>query len=139
MHMNSPQLNMAVAHANSDDLRRAAVGSNRKRHPPQPRPAIAAERSVTIRLGVPADQNRLDRLAVLDSSRTPASPILLAEVDGQLHAAIALSGGSVIADPFRPTADLIGLLRARAHQLNRSSPMRRSGRVRSSSRRLALG
>jgi hypothetical protein len=66
---------------------------------------VAAERSVTLRFGSPADEGRLARLAALDSSAPPAQPVLLAEVDGQLRAAIALAGGAVVADPFtrRPT------------------------------------
>jgi hypothetical protein len=86
---------------------------------------------VTLRFGVTDDQTRLARLAALDSSKPPAPPILLAEVDGQLLAALALSDGTVVADPFHPTADLVDLLRARAHQLGGDGPMRRSRRLRS--------
>jgi hypothetical protein len=132
--MISPQLHMALVHAKADDLRRAAVARNLTRRQTQPEPPVAAEKSVTLRFGVPADQNRLARLAALDSSKPPTQPILLAEVDGQLLAALALSDGTVIADPFHPAADLIDLLRARAHQLDCNGPIRRSGRLRSWSR-----
>ena len=80
----------------------------------------------------------LARLAVLDSSEPPAQPILLAEVDGQLLAALALSDGTIVADPFHATVDLIDLLSARARQLEGNSPMRRSGPLRSWSRLRAL-
>src|SRR5437763_10588970 len=113
--MLTPQLQIALAHAKADDLRRAAAVRNPGRRQSQPRPPVAAERSVTLRFGVPADENRLARLAALDSSKPPAQPILLAEVDGQLLAALALSDRAVVADPFHPTADLIDLLRARAN------------------------
>jgi hypothetical protein len=63
-----------------------------------------------------------------------AQPVLLAEVDGQLLAALALSDGSVVADPFHRTADLIELLRARAHQLDGNRRARRSFRLRTWSR-----
>ncbi len=132
--MISPQLQMALVHAKADDLRRAAAARNLTRRQAQPGPRVAAEKSVTLRFGVPADENRLARLAALDSSKPPAEPILIAEVEGQLLAALALSDGSVVADPFRPTADVIDLLRARAHQLDGNSPIRRSGRLRSWSR-----
>jgi hypothetical protein len=65
-------------------------------------------------------------------------PVLLAEVDGQLRAALALTDGTVVADPFHPTADVIDLLRARARQLDITPRMRRSRRMRSWSRLRAL-
>jgi hypothetical protein len=130
--MISPPLHTALVWAKVDDLRRAAAARNLTQA--QPGPPVAAEKSVTLRFGVPADDNRLARLAAVDSSNPPAQPILLAEVDGQLLAALALSDGAIVADPFHPTADLIDLLRARAHQLEGVSPMRRSGRLRSWSR-----
>ena len=89
------------------------------------------DRSVTLRFASPADQGPLARLAELDSSTPPAQPVLLAEIDGQLRAALALTDGTVVADPFHPTADLIELLRARARQLNATPQLRRSRRPRS--------
>jgi hypothetical protein len=133
--MNSPQLHMALAHAKADDLRRAAAARNPTPHQTQPGPPAAADRSVTLRFAGPADENRLARLAALDSSPPPAHPILLAEVDGQLLAALTLSARAVIADPFHPTAELIDLLRTRADQLEGSSPLRRSRRLRSRAKR----
>jgi hypothetical protein len=73
---------------------------------------------VTLRFGSVADQGALARLAQLDSAAPPTQPVLLAEVDGQLRAALALPDGAIIADPFHRTADMIDLLRARARQLN---------------------
>jgi hypothetical protein len=96
-----------------------------------------AER-LTLRFGSTADEDTLARLAALDSSKPPAYPVLLAEVDGQLLAALGLSDGTAVADPFHPTADLLDLLRARAHQLDGTGPMRRSGRLPSWSRVRAL-
>jgi hypothetical protein len=98
-----------MAQAKADDLRRAA-DANRLAHPRTQRERpVAAQRSVTLRSGTPADRRPLARLAELDSAAPPAQPVLLAEVDGQLRAALALTGGAVIADPFHPTADLIDL------------------------------
>jgi hypothetical protein len=93
---------------------------------------------VTLRLGSQADQGPLVRLAELDSTTPLAQPVLLVEVDGQLRAALALTAGAVIADPFYPSAELIDLLRARARQLDASSKFRRSRRLRSWFRRRAL-
>jgi hypothetical protein len=128
--MISPELHMALARAKADDLRRAA-DAHRLTHPrAQPARRVAADRSVTLRFGSPADQRRLARLAELDSSTPPAPPVLLAEVDGQLQAALALADGTVLADPFHPTADLIDLLRARARQFDVTPRIRHSRRLR---------
>jgi hypothetical protein len=68
--------------------------------------------TITIRPAYADDKLALVRLAALDSARAlPAQPVLLAEIDGEVRAALSLSDGSAIADPFFPTADLIELLR----------------------------
>jgi hypothetical protein len=77
---------------------------------------------VTIRWALPADLPALERVAGLDSKRLPAGPLLVATVDGQIWAALATLEGSAIADPFVPTSDLVGLLRARARQLRDNQP-----------------
>jgi hypothetical protein len=78
---------------------------------------------ITIRLASSADDTRLRILAELDSRPLPERPLLIAEVDGRLHAAISLDDGEVIADPFRRTAYLLTLLRERAAQLTgRATP-----------------
>ena len=79
-----------------------------------PHPATVA---VTLRFAFPDDAGALARLAALDSSEPPAAPVLVGEVGGQLLAAMSLSDGAVIADPFFPTVTLVELLRARARQL----------------------
>lgn len=79
---------------------------------------------VTIRPAFPDDAPALARLAALDSQRLPLGPLLLAEIDGEPWAAIALTSSPptrIIADPFRPTAALVDLLRRRAAQLTGSS------------------
>jgi hypothetical protein len=73
--------------------------------------------TISIRLATPDDASALARLAVLDSSVVPADPVLLAEREDQLQAALGLHDGSVVADPFVPTAELVALLRTRAERL----------------------
>jgi hypothetical protein len=74
--------------------------------------------TLTIRMAVPADAEALRRLAQLDSAPPPAPvPMLVAEVGGELRAALPLDGGRAIADPFRPTAELVAILMERARQL----------------------
>jgi hypothetical protein len=59
------------------------------------------------------DHRALIRLAALDSAAgVPPAPVLVAEVDGELQVALSLRDGTVIADPFRPTAEIVTLLRA---------------------------
>jgi hypothetical protein len=67
--------------------------------------------TVVIRAARGSDGIALDDLARLDSQRPLAGDVLVAEQDGALVAALA--GDRVIADPFRPTADLVTLLRVR--------------------------
>lgn len=75
---------------------------------------------LVIRLAVAADVEALLRLAALDSARPPAGDTVVAEQGGSLVAAVSLSDGRAIADPFRPTADIVGLLHTRAGQLQRA-------------------
>lgn len=72
---------------------------------------------IVIRRATASDAQALRRLAELDGAPVPAAgaDVLLAEVDGKPLAAIA--GERAIADPFRPTASLVDLLRLRARQL----------------------
>jgi len=51
----------------------------------------------------------------------PEGPFLLAELDGELAAAVPLDGeGEPLSDPFRPTAAIRELLRLRRRQIQRS-------------------
>jgi hypothetical protein len=90
-------------------------------------PPAATVGSLTLRFGFPDDSGALARLAALESSEPLATPVLLAEVGGELHAALSLADGRVVADPFRPTVALVDLLRARAVQLDPAVPWRRLG------------
>jgi hypothetical protein len=78
---------------------------------------LATLPAVTIRHAFPDDRLALLRLAAIDSSEPPAQPVLVAEVEGELRAALSLRDAHVIADPFHRTQALVDLLRARAAQL----------------------
>jgi hypothetical protein len=73
--------------------------------------------TVVIREASTEDSGRLHRLAMLDSAPNPHGPMLVAERDGLLVAAVPMGGGPAIADPFEPTAGLVGLLELRRSQL----------------------
>jgi hypothetical protein len=72
------------------------------------------DKTLTIRRADAADAGALVRLAAIDSSYPPTGDALLAEVGDELWAAIELDTGAAIADPFRPSGDLVDLLRLRA-------------------------
>jgi len=76
--------------------------------------------SLTIRYANPDDVGSLEDLASLDSQRPPRGLVLVAEVEGDLWAAVSLDDHHAIADPFRPTSELLFLLHQRARQLRRA-------------------
>jgi hypothetical protein len=73
--------------------------------------------SVTLRLATGDDDDELARLAALYDRPLPSGPLLLAEVDGQLHAALTLTGAQELMEPYLPTAALVELLALRAQHL----------------------
>ena len=88
------------------------------------------ETDVTIRVARPNEDRALARLAELDSSPAPAGYVLVAEVGGELRAALPVEGGEPVADPFHPTAALTSLLALRTRQV------RGGGRMRSAAARV---
>jgi hypothetical protein len=72
---------------------------------------------ILIREANDSDRAALVRLAERDSAGRPPAPVLVAFCRGEAHAAISLSTGAVIADPFHRTAELVRLLELRAVQL----------------------
>ena len=75
-------------------------------------PAFSLDPSVLIRAARGSDGDALENLARMDSQRPLSGDVLLAEQDGSIVAAIA--GDRTIADPFRSTGDVVGLLRVHA-------------------------
>jgi hypothetical protein len=74
--------------------------------------------NLTIRRADAADEFAVRRLAALDSAFPPTGDVLLAEVGDELWAALSIDTGHAVADPFRPSRDLVDLLRLRAGRLN---------------------
>jgi hypothetical protein len=132
--MSSPLLHRLLVQAKLDDLRRSAAASARSSRPRPSGQRARVESSLTLRFGFPDDAQALARLAALDSAQSPAGPVLLAEVNGQLRAALSLSDGAVVADPFYASAAVVELLRARADQLEDAAAGHRSGWLRPWSR-----
>jgi hypothetical protein len=73
--------------------------------------------TLTIRRASGSDESALHELAQLDSSRAPHGDVLVAEVGSELWAAVEVQSGASVADPFRPSGDLVELLRFRAEAM----------------------
>ena len=119
--MSHPNLNMLLARLRTDDLYRDADVARRAgeaRRAAKPRRSArprghgraglstelaTPERAITLRCCSAEDHGPLARLAALDSSKPPHQPVVVAEVGGELRAALSLNDGSLVADPFHLT------------------------------------
>jgi hypothetical protein len=103
---------------------RLASGARVARRRDLSRVEAVLESSVTLRAGGAEDDDVLARLAALDSSKPLAGPVVVAEVGGEVRAALSLGDGAVVANPFHPTAALAELLRAYSRQPDLRAPGR---------------
>jgi hypothetical protein len=102
-------------------LRRVLPSRTRPADEARP-PTIATRAAIVLRLASPEDEAAIEQLAQLCERGRPPGPYLVAEVDGQIHAALPHLSREPFADPFIPTAELRSLLRLRAAQLDASDP-----------------
>jgi len=77
---------------------------------------------IELRLCKPADDPAIERLAALSEVPEPHGRLVVALLDGKLVAALSLSNGDIIRDPFVKTAPLVALLKVRAEQLREPAP-----------------
>jgi hypothetical protein len=82
------------------------------------RRSVADRRRIVIRRGAGDDIAALETLGQLTERAVPQFPLLLAEADGVLVAALSRLSGEVITDPFVATEDIVALLRLRSAQLD---------------------
>ena len=75
---------------------------------------------IHIGLASDADFPAVRRVAERDSRLVPPGDLLIASFGGEVRAALSLTTGEVVADPFHPTAALVELLRLRARQSYRN-------------------
>ena len=80
--------------------------------------------NLKVRRSTPGDAAALARLAGLDSTTSPRGPVLIAEADSRVLAALPLGSGRPIADPFQPTAELVALLELRRAQIESAEHIR---------------
>ncbi len=73
--------------------------------------------SITIRPLQEEDIPAVELLAELEQRPVPPGPLLLAEVEGAVEAAIGLEGGETVANPFSESDAAVSLLHLRAAQL----------------------
>jgi hypothetical protein len=85
--------------------------------------------AMTIRAATSADTAAVTSLAASSRRPRPRGPVLVAEHNGQLIAAIALSTGAVITEPGTPVADVVHGLRRRRYQLLRQNGNAGPGRT----------
>jgi hypothetical protein len=106
----------------SDATRQAPAG-------PAAASASSTPSTLVIRMARTEDDAALARLAQLDGHRRSDPPLdrsglLVAEVEGEVLAALPIDGENPIADPFSPTAALLEMLDLRAAQLRYEPPRR---------------
>lgn len=119
--MHHPEVMRMLVNDHIETLRRDAtrpVARRRRRSAPD-------TRDVSLRLCRVSDDPQLERLAALDGRPVPFGRLVVADVRGQLVAALPLGGGAPLADPFTATAHILPLLELRAAQLREPEPRRR--------------
>jgi hypothetical protein len=113
--MMHPEFRMDVIHERArrleEALDRSRLLEGARRRVPVPDEAVA------LRLCSVHDDDALERLARLEGRQVPTGRFVVAEVRGEVVAAVPLRGGEPLADPFRLTEHLLPLLRLRASQL----------------------
>ena len=81
---------------------------------------------ILVRPARTIDADALRRLAALDSARPLTGDVIVAASGGEIAAAMSLTTGAVIANPFERTAHLVELLRTAARPA--PEPRRRAPR-----------
>lgn len=114
-------LNALVAEQHVADLTRAAAHHSQI---PSPTPRSSGA-TVELRPAHAGDEATTRRLAALDDAPELQGPVLLALVEGEAVAALAIDDGRVVANPFVPSAHAVSLLRLRAAHLSSASSRRR--------------
>jgi hypothetical protein len=126
-----PHLHAMLAEGHARDLRGSGGSRHRRalRRRFRRRPAVAlrpgpALPEVRIRWAFADDSAALVRLAEHSGEEPPRAPVLLAEVDGRVAAALSLRDGRAIATPAQPCVEVLDLLVVRASQLGPASRAR---------------
>jgi hypothetical protein len=103
--------------------------------------SVPTSADVVIRYARPDEADAVASLAQLDSRRAPRGDVIVADVQGELWAAVSIDDGDGVANPFRPSGELRFRLSERARELHgagRIGPAAR-GRGTRGSKRLGYG
>jgi len=76
--------------------------------------------TLTLRHATDADARAIARLVEMEDAEALNGEVLLAELDGYVIAALTVGDDRAVADSFRPTADILALLRERRAHLLRA-------------------
>jgi hypothetical protein len=117
MNLSNLQLEMVRQRALEVERRAQRLGPLLAAAAARPGEAVAAREPLTVRLAATEDWPLLRVVAELDSAALPPAPLLVGERDGRPVAALSLADGSVIANPFVRTADVVAMLQLRGRQL----------------------
>ena len=79
--------------------------------------SLPTSAGLVMRHARPDEADALATLAQLDSSRAPVGDVIVADVKGELWAAVSLDDGHAVANPFRPSGELTFRLSERAREL----------------------
>ena len=120
--MTHPQFRIDTLHHRSHELTKQIERT--RLFAAEPSREEIADEAISFRLSRVSDDPSLERLAALEGREVPRGGHLVAEVDGEVVAALPLAGGDALADPFRPTAHLLPLMHKRAAQLHAPSRSR---------------
>jgi hypothetical protein len=90
----------------------------------------ASHQRLTVREATDHDAYALTHLAAVDSADPLPGRVLVAEIDGRPVAALSMTTSTVVADPFRRTADIVQMLKVRAAQMRGERVSRRGLPVR---------
>jgi hypothetical protein len=106
-------LNPILANEHIADLQRQAA-RYRAAHPGS---AEGQVRPIELRLVQSGQDSAASQLAALDDAAELEGPALIAFTEGEPLAALSLTDGRVVADPFVATSEAVSLLRLRAEHL----------------------
>src|SRR3954468_7699494 len=85
-----------------------------------PLQSVPVSSAVVTRHARHDEAGALAALAELDSSRAPRGEVIVADVQGELWAAVSVDDGHAVANPFRPSGALAFRLSGRARELHRA-------------------
>jgi hypothetical protein len=116
----NPFFSKEMAQQHIGDLRREARGRQ------LPDDWAEDQDGLTVRVATQRDGEAVRLLAALEGVTMPRGPVLVAQVGDEVVAALPLTGGPALADPFRRSAQYVELLRVRARQLRGDGTAHRS-------------